>query len=628
MTKSSWIARGAGILGTMLLLLGPQAAGAEDLFHVRTAQAPAYPSVAIGRSPLYGVGFEHFPWVNPDAPKGCRLTESASGSFDSLNTWIVKGRSPTSIHGLVYDSLLMESPDEDMVAYGLIANRVETFEDGRRTVFHIDPRARFHDGNPITAQDVVFSVATLRESGRPFFQVMLKGLEVKALDGARVELRIPEGMEPTVILEFGALPVLPEHYWATRDFGATTLEPFTGSGPYRIGAVEAGRRVVLERVKDYWAKDLPVNRGRFNFDELAYEYFFDETGAFQAFLAGDIDLFVDSNARRWTTMYDTAAVREGRIKRYLVEAWWPLGMNGFFFNLRDPRFADVRVRKALSLLFDFEWPNENVFHGAYRRTTSYFQNSGFAADAPPTDEEKALMEPWRGRLPDEAFEEAWVPPGTDGSGRDRENFRKALDLFAAAGWHYRDGKLRNGDGDVFSFRILANSQSQEAVLNPFFNNARRAGIDAGFEVIDNAAYEARLKVRRFDIAYRFYIPPAIPGDEQLRMWGSPEAAPMRDGEGNLSGLDDPMVDSFAAKLAAARTLEDKKLYAKLLDRALQWGFYVIPSFHDPNAMGRVAYWDRIERLELLPGSGTGKDAWWCKEAERQEAAGHGEKGRS
>ncbi|MEQ9152206.1 MAG: extracellular solute-binding protein [Parvibaculaceae bacterium] len=619
----------AAMLTAMLFLFGPQTADAEDLFHVETSTEPAYPSLSIGRSPIYGEGFEHFPWVNPEAPKGCRLTESARGSFDSLNTWIVKGRSPTPIHGLVHDSLMVESPDEDMVAYGLIANRIESFEEGRRTVFHIDPRAQFHDGHPITAQDVVFSAETLKESGRPFFQIMLKGLEIEALDDDRVELRIPQGMDPTVILEFATLPVLPEHYWTSRDFGATTLEPFPGSGPYRIGKVDAGRRVVLARVEDYWAKELPVNKGRFNFDELAYEYFFDEIGAFQAFLAGDIDMFVDSNARRWTTMYDTDAVREGRIKRYLVDSWWPLGMNGFFFNLRDPRFADVRVRKALAMLFDFEWPNENVFHGAYRRTTSYFQNSEFAANEPPTEKEKALMQPWRERLPGEAFEEAWSPLETDGSGRDRDNFRKALDLFAEAGWHYRDGNLRNEEGEVFSFRILANSQSQEVVLNPFFNNARRAGIDAGFEVIDNAAYEARLKERRFDIAYRFYIPPAIPGDEQLRMWGSPEAAAaMRNTEDNLSGLEDTMVDAFATKLKEARTLEDKKLYAKLLDRALQWGFYVIPSFHDPNAMGRVAYWDRFERPEGLPGNGTGGDSWWCKAAERQEAAGPLEKGRS
>ena len=606
----------AGIAAAAAILFPPQlSAAATDLFHVEASSAPDYPSVAIGRKPLYRDGFTHFPWVNPDAPKGCRLTESARGSFDSLNTWIVKGRSTTHIHSVIYDSLLKESPDENMVAYGLIANRVEVHDRGRRIVFHIDPRARFHDGHPITASDVVFSVSTIREKGRPSFQLMLKDMTAVALDTHRVELRLPEHADPTAILEFGNLPVLPEHYWRDRDFGATTLEPFLGSGPYRIGKVEPGRRVVLERVDDYWAQDLPVNKGRFNFDELAYEYFFDEVSAFQAFLAGDIDKFVDGDARRWETMYDAPAVRDGRIKRYLVRSWWPLGMNGFFFNLRDPRFQDIRVRKALALLFDFEWPNRNVFHNAYRRTSSYFQNSEFAADAPPSKEERVLMERWRSHLPDEAFQDAWHPPKTDGSGRDRANFRETLDLFAAAGWHFRDGKLRNDEGEVFAFRVLANSASQEVVLNPFFNKAKQAGIDAGFEVIDNAAFEARLKQRRFDIAYRFYIPPVIPGDEQLRMWGSSDFNNLRFDDDNLTGLDNPMVDEFASRLAAARTLEEKRLYAKLLDRALQWREYVIPSFHDPYSMGRIAYWDRFGMPDTRPGSGTGADAWWCREAE-------------
>lgn len=610
------IAAVVGVAFGALLFTGDAGSAAESLYHVQASLEPAYPSVSIGRDPLYGQGFEHFPWVNPNAPKGCRMTEAARGSFDSLNTWIVKGRSPTPIHGALYDGLLVASPDEDMVSYGLIANRVEVFEEGRRVVFHIDPRAIFHDGEPIEASDVIFSAKTLRESGRPFYQLMLRDLEVSALDDKTVELRIPEGMEPTVILEFGEMPVIPEHYWRDRDFGATTLEPFLGNGPYRFARVDAGRRLILERVDDYWAKDLPVNKGRFNFDELAFEYFFDETGAFQAFLAGDIDKFVDMNAQRWETMYDTPAVRERRIKRFTVEAWWPLGMNGFFFNLREDRFSDIRVRKALALLFDFEWPNENMFHGTYRRTRSYFQNSEFAADTPPTEQEKALMEPWRSELPPEAFEMAWSPPATDGSGRDRENFRQALDLFAEAGWQYRDGKLRNEAGEVFRFRILTNSQSQEAVLMPFFNNAKRAGIDAGLEVIDNAAYEARLKERRFDIAYRFYIPPVVPGEEQLRMWGSGEADVSRQGEDNLIGLENPMVDSFARKLADARTLDEKRLYARLLDRSLQWGFYAIPSFYDPYAMGRVAYWDRFAMPEKRPKSGIGDESWWCKAAGR------------
>jgi microcin C transport system substrate-binding protein len=584
---------------------------AGGVYDVRASSTPAYPSVSIGRAPIYGEGFTHFPWVNAAAPKGGRMTEAVRGAFDSLNPWIVKGRSPTPIHGVLYDGLLTDSPDEDMVAYGLIANRVEVFDKGHRVVFHIDPRATFHDGHPVTAADVVFSARTFAEKARPFWRLILGRLDVRALDEHRVELTLPADMDATAILEFGTMPIIPEHYWASRDFGRSTLEPFLGGGPYKIGTVVPGRRVVLSRVDNYWARDLPVNKGRFNFDELAYEYFFDEVGAFQAFLAGNIDKFSDMNARRWATMYDTDAVRDGRIKRMLVDSWWPLGMNGFFFNLRDERFVDIRVRRALALLFDFDWPNENMFHGAYRRTSSYFQNSSFSAVAPPTPEEKEIMEKWRGQLPAEAFERAWTPPSSDGSGRDRENFRRALDLFAEAGWRHENGELRHAKtGERFAFRILANSNSQEAVLTPFFNNASRAGIRAGLEVIDNAAYETRLRERRFDVVYRFYIPPVIPGEDQLRQWGSPAVQP--DGKDNLSGLESAMVDDFATRLAAARSLQEKQLYARLLDRALQWGDYVIPSYYDPYSMGRIAWWDRFGMPETRPKAGVGIDSWWYK----------------
>lgn len=558
-----------------------------------------------------GAEFDHYPAMNPDAPKGCTLRETSVGLFDSLNPWILKGRFAAGIYEHLYDGLLAPSLEEEMVGYGLIASDVAVSADGREAVFTIDERARFHDGHPIMAADVAFTVSTFREKARPYWQLMLKEVAVDVLSPRKVRVRVLADVPypKMTLLEVGMMPVLPAHYWESRDFGKSTLEPFVGSGPYKIGKVVPGRRVTLERVTDYWAKDLPINRGRFNFDELTTEYFLDETAAFQAFLAGDTDRFVDRNPRRWATMYEGEGTENGQLHRMTLDAWWPLGMNGYFFNLRDPKYQDIRVRRALNLLFDFEWPNTYLFHGAYRRTESYFQNSAYAADKPPTEAEKEALAPFRDELPDGAFTSAFSPDFSDLD--QRERFGRALALFKEAGWGYDEGVLKNNEtGEPFVFRITTSSNRQEQILGTFFENLRRAGIRPSLEVLDGAAFEARMKERRFDVSYRFYVPPSVPGDEQARMWGSPDLTGSE--KGNLIGLTSEAADHFLKKLTEADSHQQRIFYARLLDRVLQWGEYVIPTFHDPFV--RVAYWDQLSPSPGQPSLGGGYDGWWCRKA--------------
>jgi len=591
-------------------------AGVFALFCALAAFSPASAERGLGvfAEPRFlGEDFDYYPTMNPEAPKGCSLRSTSVGLFDSLNPWILKGKFAAGIYEHLYDGLLAPSLEEEMVGYGLIASDVAVSADGREAVFTIDERARFHDGHAITAEDVAFTVNTFREKARPYWQLMLKEIAVDVLSPRKVRVRVLADVPypKLTLLEVGTMPVIPAHYWASRDFGKSTLEPFVGSGPYKIGEVVPARRVTLERVEDYWAKDLPINRGRFNFDKLITEYFLDETAAFQAFLAGNVDRFVDRNPRRWATMYEGEGIQSGNIQRMTLDAWWPLGMTGFFFNLRDPQFQDIRVRRALNLLFEFEWPNTYLFHGAYKRTESYFQNSVYAADMRPSAAEREALGSFRDQLPEAAFASAFSPDFSHLE--QRERFRRALELLNEAGWEFSDEALRNKEtGEPFVFRITTSSRSQEQILGTFFENLRRAGIRPSLEVLDGAAFEERMKSRRFSVTYRFYVPPSVPGDEQMRMWGSSE---LTDSEkGNLIGLENEMVDHFLEKLTEAESQQQRIFYARLLDRALQWGEYVIPTFHDPFV--RVAYWDHLSPPPGQPSLGGGYDGWWC----RQDAA--------
>ena len=571
-------------------------------------------AVAAHGEPALPPGFTHFPHVRPDAPAGCTLRLVQPGTFDTLNPFTLRGRFVMGVWTWAYESLLMDSPDEAQVAYAHLAERVEIDAAARRVRFTLRPQARFHDGTPITADDVVFTAQTLARHGRPHLRLLFEQAEAVAEGPLVVRFTLPPGDARMGVLRLGAVQILPRHAWQGRDFGALTMEPPLGSGPYRVVEVEPGRRVVFERAPGWWARDLPTTRGRWNFERIELTYHRDRIAAFESLVAGRADWMVENDARRWALGYDIPAVREGRLRRIEQPHWFITGMNGFAFNLRRDRFADPRVREALTLLLDFDWANRALFQGAFRRTASFFENSELAARQPPDDAERALMAEFPSLFPPRAFEEAWQPPAGDGSGRDRAMLERALALLDAAGWapRERDGRLvHRATGEAFALSVLASSNAQQALVGVWFRALRRIGITTRFEVVDAATFAARSRARDFDLVFRFTIPPDWPGAEQQNLWSSAAAA--RPGSGNLNGIADPALDGLLARLAAAPDRDALRTTARVLDRALQWRWLVVPSHYDP--VRRLAVSDRFAAPARAPRHGYGDDAWWCRAAE-------------
>ena len=576
--------------------------------------AVSEPSHAYGAysEPVYGADFTAFTSANPDAPKGCTLNLSASGAFDTLNPWIVSGRFAGGVFELLYDGLLTNSPDEVSVGYTLIAESVEVSEDGQLAVFRIHPQARFHDDHPILADDVVFTAKTFGDHARPFWRLLLKDAEVTATGEREVTVRFPESADRTAALSFGLMPVLPEHYWQERDFASITMEPPLGSSAYRIEDVDPGRSITFERVRDYWAKDLPAQRGSYNFDRIRYDHYFDETTRFQALLKGDIDRMRVSEDQ-WQRADRSPAGQNGEIEVLRLDAWWPMGMNGFYFNLQDDRFEDVRVREALSLLVPFEWVNTRLLNGAYGRTESYFENATFAATSPPTQEERAAMRAFETQFPPDAFERVWTPGNLDLPDGVRPALRQALDLLAEAGWEI-DPDTRSlqrvSDGQTLNFTVLASSDSQRKLFGAWQQQLERIGVEARMQVVDASAFEERVNSGDFDLAYRFYVPSERPGAEQVRMWGSARLNPASGG--NRFGIDNPAIDHFLKQLMAAETEAERAFALRMLDRTLQWGYYVVPSYQDKQ--WRYAYRSgKLARPDRVPELGDGTKFWWCQQ---------------
>jgi microcin C transport system substrate-binding protein len=570
-------------------------------------------AVAAHGDPALPPGFSHLPHADPDAPKGCTLGMALSGTFDTLNPFTLRGRIVMGVWNWVYDPLLLTAPDESQVAYAHLAERVAIDDAAGRVRFTLRPDARFHDGVPVTAEDVAFTAQVLARHGRPFHRTLLEHAD-PVLEGPRaVSLRLPPGDARRGALRLGELPVLPRHAWEGRDFAALTMEPPVGSGPYRVVRIEPGRAVSFERDRGWWARDLPTGRGRHNIDRIEQRWYRDRMAATEALIAGREDWMVEPDARRWATAYDVPAVRDGRLRRYEQPHWYITGMNGFAFNLRRARFADPRVREALSLLLDFDWANAALFHGAFRRTASFFENSELAATAPPDAAERALMAEFPGLFPPEAFERAWTPPQSDGSGRDRALLVRALALLAEAGWAPResDGRLVDTTtGAPFALSVLAQSNAQQAIIGVWFRALRRIGIVPRFEVVDAATFTARTRAWDFDLVFRFTIPPDWPGREQMNLWSS-EAA-LRPGSGNLSGVADARIDALLDRLVAAPDRDALRVSARVLDRALQWRHLVVPGHYDP--VRRLLVADRFAPGPRQPRFGYGDDTWWCRDA--------------
>ncbi len=594
-------------------LFAASLAAGLPLPHGARAQAPAARRVqglSLLGDPALPDGFTHFPWVNPDAPKGGEVTLHALGSFDSFNPFILRG-TPANGAASIYDALLKVNPDEPSGEYAHLAEWVELPEDRRSVTFVLREGARWHDGRPITAADVKWTFDTLRSSGRPIYRAYWGDVtEVVAEDARRVLFRFKDDGNRELSVILGQVMVMPRHWWEGRDFARPLQEAPLGSGPYRVERFEAGRSVTYRRVADYWGGDLPTARGLNNWDVLKYDYYRDATVALEAFKAGAYDLRTENVAREWATGYDFPAVRRGLVKRDEIRHELPTGMQGWAMNQRRPLFTDRRVREALGLVFDFEWLNANLFYNSYARSTSYFSNSQFASSGLPTGAELALLEPFRAQLPPDLFTREFRVPVTDGSGNNREGARRALELLREAGWTVRDRRLTNAAGQRFEFEILLNGATFERLALPYIQNLERLGIAARVRTVDPPQYQVRMDAFDYDMTVELFGQSDSPGNEQRDYWGSSRAAD--NGSQNTIGIRDPAVDALVEKIIVAPDLDALRYACRALDRVLLWGHHVIPHYHSRTF--RLAWWDRFGKPERNPRRGLGLDSWWVDAA--------------
>lgn len=566
-------------------------------------------AIAMHGKAKYGPDFKHFDYANPDAPVGGTLRLATEGSFDSFNPFIPKG---DAANPGVFETLLTSSADEAFTEYGLIAETIEYPEDRSWVIFHLRPEARWHDGKPITPEDVIFSLETLRKEGRPFYRYYYGSVKSAEKVGERaVKFGFGDAANLELPLIIGQLPILPKHWWEGRDFAQTLLDPPLGSGPYKVGAFEPGRFMERVRVEDYWGKDLPVNRGHNNFERIRTDYYRDRIAIREAVKAGAVDFFAENQAKAWAVDWDTPAIREGRLIKSLVPQRTPQGMQAFVLNTRRARFQDPRVRQAITLAFDFEWTNQNLFYGQYKRTDSFFANSELAATGAPAGEELAILECLRDHLPRTVFWPPIRPPATDGTGWPRENLRKAFGLLKEAGYEVQDLKLVNLEtGQPFRFEILLVSPAFERIVLPFKRNLARLGIDARVRLVDQSQYINRLRQYDFDSVISGWGQSESPGNEQRDYWGS--AAADRPGGRNLIGIARPEIDALIELLIEAPDRESLVARTRALDRVLLAGHWVVPNWHI--AAQRIVYWDIFGRPEISPYKGVSIMTWWLDPA--------------
>ncbi|MCE2510767.1 MAG: ABC transporter substrate-binding protein [Alphaproteobacteria bacterium] len=557
----------------------------------------------------YGPDFGHFDYVNPNAPQGGEVKLAAIGSFDSLNPNVLKGIPAASL-GLTTDTLLASSDDEAFAEYGLIAESVEIAPDRAAVTFTLRAIARWHDGSPITAEDVIFSLNVLKEKGHPTYRAYYADvLDAEKVGERKVRFRFRDGKNRELPLILGQMPIVSKAYYSKVDFEKTTLEPPLASGPYRIEAVDPGRSITYARVKDYWGNDLPVNRGKYNFERIRIDYYRDTVVAVEAFKAGEYDLRQENVSKNWATAYDFPALQQGYVQKVEIPHAIPTGMQCFVFNTRRPIFADRRVRQALTQVFDFEWTNKSLFYGAYTRTESYFSNSELASRGRPSPEELKLLEPFRGQIPEEVFTEEYAPPATDGSGDIRTNLRKAFRLLEEAGWVVRDHVLVNAEtGAPFTFEIMLVDPSFERVVLPYVRNLKRLGIEVRVRTVDPSQYQNRFNDFDFDMTVAAFGQSLSPGNEQRDFWSSRAAE--TPGSRNLIGVRDPVVDSLIESLINAPDRASLITRTRALDRVLLWGHYVVPHWHIRHF--RVIYWDRFGRPEHPPKYALGFNDWWIE----------------
>ena len=560
-------------------------------------------------TPDMPAGFAHFPYVNPNAPKGGSVKIAAIGAFDNLNQFTIKGSAAAGL-GLIHDTLLTGSMNEASAAYGLIAEAVAHSADYSSVSFKLRKSARFSDGSPITAEDVAFSLSALKKA-HPFYRAYYRdvvGYDIANLHEITFRFGQKGNRELPSIL--GQLPILKKAYWNAegRSLADTTLEIPPGSGAYMIDKIDTGRSISYKRRADYWAKDLNVNIGKNNIERITYVYFGDDTVAFEALKAGEIDYRREFSSRVWATGYDFDAVKSGRMTKETVSFDNPAGMQGFVFNLRRNRFDDIHVREALNWAYDFEWTKKNLFYGQYARTGSFFQGSELAATGAPSKAELTLLEPLRGQVPETVFAPVFQNPITDGSGNIRSHLRKARALLQKAGWEITDGKLQK-NGKPFTIEFLLVQPAFERIVAPYIKNLAKLGIDAKMRTIDPTQYQNRVTNYDYDAIVMSFGQSLSPGNEQRDYWSS--AAADRPGGRNYIGIKDKAVDVLVEKLIFARSRQELITATRALDRVLLANHYVMPQWHSPHE--RLAYWQGLKRPEPMPKHGLGFPAIWWKE---------------
>ena len=590
---------------------------------------------AQGKSGLHGLstfgdlkyqpGFRHFDYLNPDAPKGGRINfqppywfyNQNPNTFNTLNGFVLRGDAPPRI-GVLFDSLMAGAADEPDSVYGLVAETVAVSEDGNTYTFTLREGPRFHDGSPLTAEDVAFSLMLLKEKGHPnISQVIREMASATAPDPKTVVVTLSGKQNRSTILTIVSLPIFSKAFYTANDFERATLTPPLGSGPYKVGPISAGRYIEFERDPDYWGHDLPVNVGSSNFDRIRIDFYQERQTAFEAFKKGDITFREEFTSITWARDYNFPAVNDGRVKKSLFDAELRPSFQGMFFNTRRPQFADPRTRHAIALAFDFEWSNKNLFYDAYQRLTSYFEKSDFKAEGEPTPAELALLEPHRDQLPPEVFGPAYVPPKTNGSGRDRAILRQASQLLAEAGWKRNGAGLVNEKGERLTIEFLIDAEVFVRALSPYRENLRAIGVDASIRQIDPAQYQSRLNDYNFDIVLMAVSLSPTPLDGLDTLFGSRAAD--TPGTYNLAGMKEPVVDALIAKVATVASRDELIAITKSIDRILRAKHYWVPAWFQPNH--RVAHWDLFGWPPEKPAYAFAPEATWWFDKEKAAAAG-------
>ena len=607
------------LIGTFIVASGM--ALAEPVWHH---------ALSLVGEPKYGPDFTHFNWVNPDAPKGGTVRMHSIGTFDSLNQFPVKGNAAASL-GLIYDRLLTGSPDEPSTEYGLIAESVSYPEDFSSVTFRLRPAARFHDGEPVKPEDVIFSFKAITKVSPNWAFYYKNVVKVEKTGENEVTFRFDVTGNRELPLIVGQLSILPKHYWTgkdangnPRDLSKTTLEKPLASGPYRVSEVKTGRSISYERVDDYWAKDLPVMKGQWNFDVLRIEYFRDATVAFEAFKAGQLDYYQETSAKNWATGYKFKAIAEKRAMKEKIPLKRAAAMQAFVLNLRSKKFSDLRVREAFNLAYDFEWANKNLFYDQYTRVSSYFENTELASKGLPEGQEKGILEALRKEfpehVPEEALTKAYANPTNPDRNALRRNLRRASQLLAKAGWVLNDGALSHKKtGEKMEIEFLIVSPAFERVILPYIQNLKRLGIKANLRIVDSSQYRARVDNFDYEIITSSFPQSESPGNEQRDFWGS--SAADQKGSRNRIGIRNPAIDKLIDMIIFAESRKELVAVTHALDRVLLWHHYVVPQWFSPNA--RIAYWSKFERPAVLPSQTPAfAQTWWfdADAAKKLEAA--------